>query len=57
MTDVFKWIVDAFWYTFNYLNQNIVFDFFGVQVSYLGFSIAIIVLGIITSVFWKGAQS
>lgn len=57
MTDLFKFLVNCFWKFYNLLNDEVVFDFFGFEVSIMGLFVGFIVLGFVVSVFWKGVKS
>lgn len=57
MTQAFKFIVDLFWKVFDMIDQTVVFEFFDFEVSILDVFIAFIIIGFVTSVFWKGVKS
>lgn len=57
MTAVIKFLVDCFWQFYNLLNDKVVFNIFGYDVSLMGLFVGFIVLGFVVSVFWKGVKS
>ena len=57
MTEVVKWFFDAFWHAFSVVNDALSFDFFGRELSFLQLLLGFLVLGILTTVFWRGAKS
>ena len=57
MTEVFKFLVDSFYNFLSVFADKTTFSFFGVNINFLQILVAFIVLGLITSAFWKGERT
>ena len=57
MTEAFIFLIDSFHSFLVMLSTRCVFTFFGVTINYLQVLVALIIIGLITSVFWKGART